>query len=46
MFTYYSFLDKFHTEPKTWEELMEFTDYLNTDSSINKLIADTVKQEK
>ena len=46
VFTYYRFLDKFHTEPKTWHELMEFSNYLDTDSAVTKLIADTVKQEK
>lgn len=46
MFTYYRFLDKFHVEPKTWQELLEFPVYIATDSSINKLIIDSTKQEK
>jgi hypothetical protein len=46
VFTYYRFLDKFHVEPKTWAELMEFSNYLDTDSAVSKLIAETVKQEK
>lgn len=45
VFTYYRFLDKFHTEPVTWAELMEFSNYLDTDSAVNKLIADMTKQE-
>ncbi len=46
VFTYYRFLDKFHTEPVTLAELMEFSNYLDTDSAVNKLIADMTKQEK
>lgn len=46
VYTYYRFLDKFHSEPKSWRELMEFTDYVSTDSTINRLISDSVKQEK
>ena len=45
MFTYYRFLDKFHTEPKSWAELIEFPNYLETDSAISKFIADSTKQE-
>lgn len=45
LFTYYRFIDRFHVEPRSWQELMEFPKYLETDTSVNKLIADT-KQEK
>lgn len=46
VFTYYRFLDKFHCEPKSWAELMEFPNYMETDSAVNKLIMDNAKQEK
>ena len=45
VFTYYRFLDKFHTEPKSWLELIEFPNYLETDTSVKKIINDTMKQE-
>lgn len=45
VFTYYRFLDKFHVEPKTWQELMEFTNYIDADSAVAQLIAETTKQE-
>ena len=46
VFTYYRFLDKFHVEPKSWQDLMEFPIYIDTDSAVNKLIVDSTKQEK
>ena len=46
VFTYYRYLDKLHVEPVTWFELLTFTDYVATDSSISKLITDSAKQEK
>ena len=45
VYSYYRFLDKFHCEPKDWKDLMEFTDYMNTDGAVHKLITESTKQE-
>ena len=45
-YTYYRFIDKMHTEPKTWGELFEFLNYLETEVKINKVIASFTKENK
>lgn len=44
-FIYYRFLDKFHTEPNSWGELFEYSDYIEIDSKINKIISDFKTKE-
>lgn len=38
MFTYYRYLDKFHTEPKEWKDLFEYLEYSSTEGEINKAV--------
>jgi hypothetical protein len=45
VFRYYRYLDKFHVEPKSWLDLFEYANYIETDNSVNKLIAESTKQE-
>lgn len=46
VYKYYRYLDRFHCEPKSWLDILEFSNYVYTDSAVNKLIADTMRQEK
>ena len=46
MYNYYRFMNKFHVEPKDWLELIEYQSYVDTEVSVDKLIADLTKQEK
>ena len=42
--TYYRYMEKFHCEPKEWQDLFDYLDFNNTDNEINKvLIAETKK---
>lgn len=45
MYTYYRFIDKFHVEPRSWEELMEFGNFIEVENKIQKLVSDTMKKE-
>ena len=36
MFGYYRYLDTFHTEPKSWNDLFEFFDFAKTQSKLNE----------
>lgn len=45
VFAYYRFIDKFHIEPKSWIDLIEYNNYVDTESAINKIIADLAEQE-
>ena len=42
---YYRFLDKFHVEPKDWLDLFEYTNYIEVDGKINKIISDSSKEQ-
>lgn len=46
VYSYYRFLDRFHSEPMSWKELIEFTNYIETDDSVHKLINDLANREK
>ena len=37
---YYSYLDDFHIEPKSWSDLFERNDYRDTETTIKKLVQD------
>lgn len=37
VYSYYRFVDKFHIEPKTWQELFEFTNFISVDSGIKNI---------
>lgn len=42
---YYRYLNKFHCEPKSWQDLLEFGNFIDVENKIHKLIADSTKQE-
>ena len=44
MYTYYRFLDKFHVEPKSWNELMEFGNFTEVEAKVHRLVSDTMKK--
>lgn len=41
VYNYYRFMDRFHTEPKTWRELFEFTSFISVDSGIKNIFMNT-----
>jgi hypothetical protein len=46
LYLYYSYINKFHTEPQDIESLLEFSDFCKIESGIHKLVADYTKQTK
>jgi hypothetical protein len=42
---YYSYLDDFHTEPRTWGDLFERNTYREADSAVKKLVHDFYSKE-
>ena len=45
VYTYYRFLDKFHSEPKSWNELLEFGNYTDVENKVHQLISAVMKKE-
>ena len=38
-------MDKFHTEPKGWEDLFEYKNFIEVESKINKLVSEFTKEK-
>lgn len=38
-------MDKFHVEPGSWQELMEFSSFINVENKVQKLISDIMQKE-
>ena len=45
MYSYYAFLDKFHTEPRSWRDFFVHMEFNRVDSEISASIADVKKKE-
>ena len=43
VYTYYKYVDKFHVEPKDWRDLFEYITFDNTESLVNKVVQEEVK---
>lgn len=41
LYSYYKYLDRFHTEPLDWVSLFEFTEYEITEAKIKNLVQNT-----
>jgi hypothetical protein len=40
MYSYYSYLSKFHVEPVSWRDLFEYMEYNNIENEVTKTVAE------
>lgn len=40
MYSYYSYLSKFHVEPENWRDLFEYMEFNNIENEVTKIVAE------